>query len=105
MSPGDVRLLKFEDIAMKNKQAMISIFKLKSNSKQRMPVSGSLYNKIMKYQKDLTKNNKSFMANRSTKTETIDGYFYLKTQRHQLLRNLKQSLEVYSIILIFVQKV
>ena len=68
LSQGDVRLLKFEDIAMKNKQATISIFKLKSNSKQRIPISDSLYKKIIKYQKDLTKNNKSFMANRSTKT-------------------------------------
>ena len=67
LSPGDVILLKFEDIAMKNKQATINIFKLKSNSKQRIPISDSLYKKIMKYQKDLTKNN-SFMENRSTKT-------------------------------------
>ena len=29
--------------------------------------------------------------------------FYLKIQSHQSLRNLKQSLEVYSIILIFVK--
>ena len=57
----------------------------------------------MKYQKDLTKN--SFMTNRTTKTETMLGTFYLKIQSHQSLRNLKQSLEVYSIILIFVQKV
>ena len=32
LSPGDVRLLKFEDIAMKNKQATINISKLKSNT-------------------------------------------------------------------------
>ena len=55
LSPGDVRLLKFEDISMKNKQATINIFKLKSNSKKRIPISDSLYKKIMKYQKDLTK--------------------------------------------------
>ena len=78
LSPGDVRLLKFENIAMKNKQATISIFKLKSNSKQRIPISDSLYKKIMKYQKDLTKNNKKFMANKSTKTETIVGNFLFK---------------------------
>ena len=42
LSSGDVRLLKFEDIAMKNKQATINIFKLKSNSKKRIPISDSL---------------------------------------------------------------
>ena len=35
LSPGDVRLLKFEDIAMKNKQVTINTFKLKSNNKQK----------------------------------------------------------------------
>ena len=55
LSPGDVRLLKFEDITMRNKQATISIFKLKNNSKQRIPISDSLYKRIMKYHKDLPK--------------------------------------------------
>ena len=89
LSPGDVRLLKFEDIAMKNKQATINIFKLKSNSKQRMPISDSLYKKIMKYQKDLTKNNKSFMANRSTKTETIVGHFLFKDSKSSIIKKFK----------------
>ena len=105
LSLSDVRLLKFEDIVMKNKQATINIFKLKSNSNQRIPISDSLYKKIIKFQKDLTKNNNNFMANRSTKTEAIVGHFLFKDLSHQSLRNLKQSLEVYSIILIFVQKV
>ena len=92
LSPGDVRLLKFEDIAMKNKQATISIFKLKSNSKQRIPISDSLYKKIMKYQKDLTKNNKSFMANRSTKTETIVGHFLFKDSKSSIIKKFKTKL-------------
>ena len=89
LSPGDVRLLKFEDIALKNKQATINIFKLKSNSKQRIPISDSLYKKIMKYQKDLTKNNKSFMANRSTKTETIVGHFLFKDSKSSIIKKFK----------------
>ena len=93
LSPGDVRLLKFEDIAMKNKKSTISIFKLKSNRKQRIPISDSLYKKIMKYQKDLTKNNKSFMANRTTKTETIDGHFLFKDSKSSIIKKFKKSLE------------
>ena len=89
LSPGDVRLLMFEDIAMKNKQATINIFKLKNNSKQRIPISDSLYKKIMKYQKDLTKNNKSFMANRSTKTETIVGHFLFKDSKSSIIKKFK----------------
>ena len=89
LSPDDVRLLKFEDIALKNKQATINIFKLKSNSKQRIPISDSLYKKIMKYQKDLTKNNKSFMANRSTKTETIVGHFLFKDSKSSIIKKFK----------------
>ena len=89
LSPGDVRLLKFEDIAMKNKQATISIFKLKSNSKQRTPIFDSLYKKIMKYQKDHTKNNKSFMVNRSTKTETIVGHFLFKDSKSSIIKKFK----------------
>ena len=55
LSPGYIRLLKFEDITMKSKQATISTFKLKNNNKQRIHISDSLYKRIMKYHKDLTK--------------------------------------------------
>ena len=89
LSPGDVRLLKFEDITMKNKQATISIFKLKNNSKQRIPISDSLYKRIMKYHKDLTKNNNCFMANRSTKTETIVGHFLFKDSKSSIIKKFK----------------
>ena len=89
LSPGDVILLKFEDIAMKNKLATINFFKLKSNSKQKIPISDSLYKKIMKYQKDLTKNNNSFMENRSTKTETIVGHFLFKDSKSSIIKKFK----------------
>ena len=89
LSPGDVRLLKFEDITMKNKQATISIFKLKNNSKQRIPISDSLYKRIMKYHKDLTKNNNCFMANRSTKTETIVGHFLFEDSKSSIIKKFK----------------
>ena len=105
LTPRDVRLLKFEDIKMTNKQAAITVYRSKNNSWQQIPITESLYKRIIKYENDLTKNGKCFMANISTKEETIVGHFYLKIQNHQLLRNLEQNLEDCLKILIFVKKI
>ena len=43
----------------------------------------------MKYQKDLTKNNNCFMANRSTKTETIVGHFLFKDSKSSIIKKFK----------------
>ena len=53
-----------------------------------MPITESLYKRIFKYQNDLTKNGKCFMANRSTKEETIVGYFLFKDSKSSIIKKL-----------------
>ena len=89
LSPGDVRLLKFDDIKMKSKQATIIVHKLKSNCKQQIPISMSLYKRITKYQNDLTKNGKCYMSNRSTKTENIVGHFLFKDSKSLIIKKFR----------------
>ena len=88
LSPDDVILLKFEDIAMKNKQATINIFKLKSNSKQRIPISDSLYKKIMKYQKDLTKIIALWKVDQQ-RLNYIVGHFLFKDSKSSIIKKFK----------------
>ena len=57
----------------------------------------------MKYQKSKKKIIIALWQIDQQRLKLLLDTFYLKIQSHQSLRNFKQSLEVYSIILIFVQ--
>ena len=89
LTPRDVRLLKFEDIKMKNKQGTITVYRSKNNSWQQIPITESLYKRIIKNQNDLTKNGKCFMANRSTKEETIVGHFLFKDSKSSIIKKFR----------------
>ena len=66
LTPRDVRSLKFEYIKMKISKLFFTVYRSKNNSWQQIPITELLYKRIIKYQYDLTKNGKCFMANRST---------------------------------------
>ena len=55
LSPEDIRFLKFEDLIMKNNKASIKVYRTKNKNYQKIPIFKYLYNKIMKYEKDLIK--------------------------------------------------
>ena len=55
LSQEDIRFLKFEDLIMKNNQANIKVYRNKNKFFFLIPISKYLYNKVMKYEKDLIK--------------------------------------------------
>ena len=89
LSPEDIRLLKFEDLIIKNNQASIKVYRTKNKNYQKIPISKYLYNKIMKYEKDLIKEGNWYMANRLCDKEQIVGNFMFKDSKSTIVKKFQ----------------
>ena len=63
---------------IKNNQANIKVYRTKNKNNQKIPISKYLYNKIMKYEKNLIKEGNLFTANRLCDKDQIVGIFMFK---------------------------
>ena len=68
---------------------LLLLYISKNNSWQQIPITESLYKRIIKYQNDLKKNGKCYMANRSTKEENIVGNFLFKDSKSSIIEKFR----------------
>ena len=53
LRPGEARLIKFEDVELKNSQVSIKVYKSKKDRTQQLSISQQLYDEIISYKQHL----------------------------------------------------
>ena len=76
LRPGEARLIKFEDVELKNSQVSIKVYKSKKDRTQQLSISQQLYDEIISYKQHLISNDKYQETTRKTiKGDAVVGHF------------------------------
>ena len=83
--PGESRLIKFEDVELKNSQVSINAYKSKKDRTQQLFISQQLYDEIISYKQHLISNNKYQEITRKTiKGDSMIGHFLFWNSRNAI---------------------
>ena len=76
LRPVEARLIKFEDVELKNSQVSIKVYKSKKDKTQQLSISQQLYDETINYKQHLISNDKYQETTRKTiKKDAVVGHF------------------------------
>ena len=90
LRPGEAKLIKFEDVELKNSQVSIKVYKSKKDRTQQLSISQQLYDEIISYKQHLISNDKYQETTRKTiKGDAVVGHFLFWNSRNALGNKFK----------------
>ena len=90
LRPGEARLIKFEDVELKNSQISIKVYKSKKDRTQQLSISQQLYDEIISYKQHLISNDKYQETIRKTiKGDAVVGHFLFWNSRNAIGNKFK----------------